>query len=162
MAELISMALTAADVKKFDEVPSPSKAPKFPFGLELHLDEKVLSKLGISTYMWNRNDVEHSYLLFKYKSRYVKVPIAYKVAVPFIEKYDRHKKQVFNEKRSYRFFWHIFKNCLLMGEIGMEIEQIFRDFLVIGKNEDGTPMTLGEKHDLALMQGNLKALPEVI
>ena len=124
--------------------------------------ERFLSKMGISTYMWNRDDETKAYLLFKYKSRYVKEPIAYKVAVPFIEKYDPSKKPVFNEKRSYRFFWHIFKNCLLMGEIGMEIEQIFRDFLVIGKNEDGSPLTLGEKHDQALVAGELKALPEVI
>ena len=124
--------------------------------------ERFLSKMGISTYMWNRDNTEKSYLLFKYKSKYVKEPIAYKVSVPFIEKFDKHKRPVFDEKRSYRFFWHIFKNCILMGEIGMEIEQIFRDFLVIGKHEDGTPMTLGEKHDIALTTGNLKALPEVI
>lgn len=124
--------------------------------------ERFLNKLNIHTFMWNRDDEKNAYLLFKYQSKHLKEPIGYKVSVPYIEKFDKHKKQVFNEKRSYRFFWHIFKNCMLMGEIGMEIEQIFRDFLVIGKYPDGTPMTLGEKHDMALAAGDLKALPSSI
>lgn len=124
--------------------------------------ERFLSKMGVATYMWNRDHPEKSFLLFKYQSKHLKEPIAYKVAVPFIEKYDKSKQLIHDEKRSYRFFWHIFKSCMLMGEIGMEVEQIFRDFLVIGKHEDGTPMTLGEKHDIALSRGDLKALPAEI
>lgn len=124
--------------------------------------EKFLQKMGITTYLWNRDDPSKAYLLFKYKSKYHPEPIAYKISIPFIEKFDPSKKPIFDDRRSFRFFWHIFKNSLLMGEIGMEIEQIFRDFLVIGKNEDGTPMTLGEKHDLLLGSGNLPALTSVI
>jgi len=120
--------------------------------------EKFLLKFNVKTFMWNRDTPEKSYLLFKYKSKYMPEPIAYKVTIPFIEK----KNNIYDETRSYRFFWHIFKNCMLMGEIGMETEQIFRDFLVIGTHEDGTPMNLGEKHDQALVAGELKALTSTI
>lgn len=126
--------------------------------------ERFLNKLDIKTFMWNRDTPESSYLLFKYKSKHLTEPIAYKVSVPFIEKRGahNHKEIKYDEKRSYRFFWHIFKNCMLMGEIGMEIEQIFRDFLVIGQHPDGSPLTLGEKHDISLASGDLKALPATI
>lgn len=124
--------------------------------------EKFLLKFGIKTFMWNRDSPENTYLLFKYNSTKTNEPMAFKVNVPFIEKYDPHKKPIYNEKRSYRFFWHIFKSCMLMSEIGMTVEQVFRDFLVIGKHPDGTPMTLGEKYDIALESGQLSAMPALI
>jgi len=54
--------------------------------------EQFLNKLKIHTFMWNRDDEKNSYLLFKYQSKHLKEPIGYKVTVPFIEKFDKHKK----------------------------------------------------------------------
>lgn len=52
-AKLISMARTAAEVKKdMAEMPSVApdgkyEGPKYPYGLCIHLDEDVLKKLGL-------------------------------------------------------------------------------------------------------------------
>lgn len=128
------------------------------------------SKFKISRYAWVRDIPEKAYLLFNFKSEFITDPISYKISIPFIErlppgmnpKYARDSDYYFDEPRAYRFAYHIIKAMLEMQSIGMKVEQIFRDFQVIDRHADGTPMTLGEKYDIQLMAGKLNAIPALL
>lgn len=115
--------------------------------------EELLSKFNITNTMWKRDDPQLSYFVFQKPFEGVAEKISYKVGVPFIE-----NKSGYNEVRSYRFFFHIFKAAMLNFEIGMEFEQIFGNYMVIGKLPDGTPQNIQDKVGEALVQGKVPAL----
>lgn len=123
--------------------------------------ESMLEKHHVHNFAWKREDPENSYLLFEKKFKEMQKSLIYKVQIPFIEKYHGQgykKHKVYDEKRSYRFFFHIFKSMLLNADIGMEFEMIFSNYLVIGKLPDGTPMTIQDKVGAALVQNKNPAL----
>jgi len=120
--------------------------------------EDLLSKFNITKTMWKRDDPQSSYFVFEKPYDGVKEAIAYKVGLPFIERKNRHGKTEYDEVRSYRFFFHIFKAAMLNFDIGMEFEQIFGNFMVVGKLPDGTPLSLQDKVSMALVQGKAPAL----
>jgi len=119
--------------------------------------EDLLSKFNITKTMWKRDEPMHSYFVFEKPFDGVKQAIAYKVGLPFIEKKTRYGKE-FDEVRSYRFFFHIFKAAMLNFDIGMEFEQIFGNFMIIGKLPDGSPMSIQDKITDNLMRGEQPAL----
>ena len=123
--------------------------------------EEMLEKYGVHNFAWKRDDPEQTYLLFEKKFKDMQKPLYYKVQVPFVEKYQGQgysKTKVYDEARSYRFFYHIFKSMLLNHDIGMEFEMIFSNYLVIGKLPDGTPQTIQDKVAISLLENKDPAL----
>ena len=121
--------------------------------------EAMLEKQGVHNFAWKREDPENTYLMFEKKFKSMTKSLFYKVQVPFVEKSQgKYKEPVYDEKRSYRFFFHIFKSMLLNEQIGMDFEMIFTNYLVIGKLPDGSPMTIQDKVSLALMDNKNPAL----
>lgn len=46
--KLVSLKMSKADVEKqYEAKPAAEDAPRYPYGMSLHLDEDTLSKLGI-------------------------------------------------------------------------------------------------------------------
>ena len=117
------------------------------------IEEMLETKFKVTTTLWKKEDPENTYFAFQYKTKHSDKPITYKVQVPFIEKSRRaeernkHSKIIstYDEKRSYRFFFHIFKAMMINTEIGMDFEQIMANYMVVGKLEDGTPVNVLEK-----------------
>lgn len=107
---------------------------------------------GITLTAWKREDPENTYFAFQHKSEGVDKPLTYKVQIPFIEKvvkenpHNRYsdKMNVYDEPRSYRFFYHILKSMMLNAQIGMTFEETFANYLVVGALPDGTPKTVQE------------------
>lgn len=123
--------------------------------------ESMLDKFKITKTMWYKEQPENTFLVFERRYQGVEKPLIYKVQVPFIEKkIGRYGEIEFDDKRSYRFFFHIFKALLLNSDIGMEFEQIFSNYLVIGKLPDGTPETIQDRVSQSLLSGKYPALEE--
>lgn len=121
--------------------------------------ETMLEKHDVRNFAWKRDNPELTYLLFEKKFGDMEKKLLYKVQVPFVEKSQgKYKESVYDEKRAYRFFFHIFKSMLLNYDIGMEFEMIFSNFLVIGQLPDGTPMTIQDKVGAALVENKNPAL----
>ena len=119
--------------------------------------EDLLAKFNITKTMWKRDEPNNSYFVFEKPFDGVKKAIAYKVGLPFIEKKTRGVVD-FDEIRSYRFFYHIFKAAMLNFDIGMEFEQIFGNFMVVDSLKDGTPLSIQDKIGQNLLEGNAPAL----
>lgn len=121
--------------------------------------EDLLAKFKITKTMWKRDDPTNSYFVFEKPFDGVKQALAYKVGLPHIEKQNKRERIVeFDEIRSYRFFYHIFKAAMLNFDIGMEFEQIFGNFLVVDSLKDGTPLSIQDKVSQNLLEGNSPAL----
>lgn len=124
--------------------------------------EAMLEKHAIRQIAWMRDSPDKSYVLFRRTIN--EQLLAYKVTIPFIEKEIQdpanryRKKTVYDEIRSYRFFFHIFKSAFLNTEIGMTFEEMFSNYMVIGQQEDGTPMTVQEKIQIAILD---KKIPQL-
>jgi len=121
----------------------------------------LLDKYKITKTMWVKDSPENSYIVFEKKFSGIDKSIAYKVQVPFIEKQTGskwNKTTEYDEVRSYRFFFHIFKSMLLNADIGMEFEQIFGNYMVIGALPDGTPQTIQDRITTSLMNAKNPAL----
>ncbi len=124
--------------------------------------ETMLEKhFGVTLTAWKREDHENTYFAFQYKSEGMEKSLTYKVQVPFIEKmagrgFDR--KAVYDEPRSYRFFFHIFKAMFLNTQIGMSFEETFSSYLVVGALPDGTPVNVQEKILERISDGKIPAL----
>lgn len=119
--------------------------------------EDLLAKFHITKTMWKRDEPNNSYFVFEKPFDGVKQALAYKVGLPFIEKKIRDVVE-FDEIRSYRFFFHIFKAAMLNFDIGMEFEQIFGNFLVVDSLKDGTPLSIQDKISQNLIEGKSPAL----
>jgi len=119
--------------------------------------EDLLAKFNITKTMWKRDEPNNSYFVFEKPFDGVKQALAYKVGLPFIEKSIRGDIE-FDEIRSYRFFFHIFKAAMLNFDIGMEFEQIFGNFLVVDSLQDGTPISIQDKISQNLIEGKSPAL----
>lgn len=115
--------------------------------------EDLLAKFNITNTMWKRDDPKLSYFVFQKPFEGIAEKIAYKVGVPFIE-----NKSGYNEVRSYRFFFHIFKAAMLNFDIGMEFEQIFGNYMVVGQLKDGTPESIQDRVVGQLLVGKHPAL----
>lgn len=125
--------------------------------------EELLEKFGCSTkFAWKRDDPENSYLMFQRDvdiEGMKKQAITYKVTIPFIEKTQgRYKQPIYDEKRSYRILFHVLKHNLLNTEVGMEFEQVFGNYIVVGQLPDGTPENVMDKIGGAIANGQLPAL----
>jgi len=121
-------------------------------------EEMLQKKFKVTRTMWKRDDPQMSYFVFEHRDGKGK-PYIYKIGIPFIEKkFGRYGEIQYDEVRSYRFFFHIFKAMMLNTEIGMEFSQIFSNFLVIGKTPDGTPISVQDKVLDAVADGKVPAL----
>ncbi len=121
--------------------------------------EVMLEKQGVKNFAWKRDDPNNTYLMFEKKFRSMTKALYYKVQVPFVEKTQgKYKDPIYDEKRAYRFFYHIFKSLMLNEQIGMDFEMIFSSYMVIGKLPDGTPTTIMDKVGAALVDNRNPAL----
>ena len=123
--------------------------------------EVFLDKYKITKTMWVKDNPENTYIVFEKKFPGIDKAIAYKVQVPFIEKKTGgkwNKTIEYDELRSYRFFFHIFKSMLLNADIGMEFEQIFGNYMVVGTLADGTPQTIQDRITTSLLNSKNPAL----
>ncbi len=142
-------------VKAYQDTGVPGNKTRFDV-------ESMLEKhYGVTLTAWKREDPKNTYFAFQYKSENMEKPLTYKVQVPFIEKmsgrgFDR--KAVYDEPRSYRFFFHIFKAMFLNTQIGMSFEETFSSYLVVGALPDGTPINVQEKILERISVGKVPAL----
>lgn len=120
-----------------------------PNKTRFEVEEMLQKSFAIKLTAWKREDPENTYFAFQHKSEGIEKPLTYKVQIPFIEK--SHKKNryadaesVYDEPRSYRFFYHILKSMMLNAQIGMTFEETFSNYLVVGALPDGTPTTVQE------------------
>lgn len=130
------------------------------------VEEMLEKNFGVTLTAWKREDAKNTYFAFQHKSDGVEKPLTYKVQVPFIEKAQRAQKgnryseltEVYDEPRSYRFFYHILKSMMLNAQIGMTFEETFSSYLVVGALPDGTPVNLQEKVLESISLGKTPAL----
>lgn len=123
-----------------------------PNKTRFEVEEMLQKNFGITMTAWKREDPENTYFAFQHKSQGVEKPLTYKVQIPFIEKRQRKVKNnrysdivaVYDEPRSYRFFYHILKSMMLNAQIGMTFEETFSSYLVVGALPDGTPTNVQE------------------
>ena len=127
--------------------------------------EELLEKFGCSNkFAWKRDNPESSFLAFQRDvdiEGIIKQPLTYKVSIPFIEKEKGNKwnkTQEYDEVRSYRMLFHILKHMLLNTDVGMEFEQVFGNYLVVGQLPDGTPQNIQDRIGDALIKGKVPAL----
>ena len=134
-------------VKNYLDTPVSSRKTRFD------TEELLENKFGVKKVMWKIESPENSYFAFQYTPEGMKEPLTYKIQVPFIEKQRRERKgnrysdliAVYDEKRSFRFFFHILKAMMLNTEIGMNFEQIMANYMVVAQLGDGTPVNVLDK-----------------
>lgn len=127
--------------------------------------EELLEKFGCSNkFAWKRDDPNDSYLAFQRDVNIEgieKQSLTYKVSIPFIEKATGNKWNKvtkYDEIRSYRMLFHILKHMLLNTDVGMEFEQVFGNYMVVGQLPNGNPMNVQDRIGEALLQGRAPAL----
>lgn len=149
-----SRAKTGTGESEADRTMIPDKKIKaydgsdVPANKSRHDVEYMLEKQGTKNFAWKKEDPQNTYLLFQVETEGQK--LTFKVTVPFIEKVDRtsptwSRKNVYDEVRSYRFFFHIFKSMLLNTQIGMSMQEVFGNYLVVGQLPNGDPMSVNDK-----------------
>ncbi len=137
-----------------------------PNKTRFEVEDMLEKNFGITLTAWKRENPENTYFAFQHKSEGIKKPLTYKVQIPFIEKNQRSIKnnrysdvvEVYDEPRSYRFFYHILKSMMLNAQIGMTFEETFSNYLVVGALPDGTPVNLQEKVLESIALGKTPAL----
>lgn len=123
--------------------------------------EDMLEQFGIKNTIWRRNDPKDTWLAFEFQKEDGQ-KLVFKINVPFVEKEaadpdNRGEKViVYDEIRSFRFFYHIFKAQLQNTELGMEFDQMFLQYLVVDRMKDGTLITA---HDQILQKIADKKIP---
>ncbi len=125
--------------------------------------EELLEKFDVKKFAWKRDEPENSFLIFERTEKFTgnERNVMYKVSIPFIEKSkggSHNKRFEYDEIRSYRIMYHILKHLLLNTDIGMEFEQAFGNYIVIGKQPNGDPMSIQDKIGTALANNELPAL----
>jgi len=123
-----------------------------PNKTRFEVEDMLEKNFGITLTAWKREKPENTFFAFQHKSDGIEKPLTYKVQIPFIEKSERAVKnnrysdivQVYDEPRSYRFFYHILKSMMLNAQIGMTFEETFSSYLVVGALPDGTPKNVQE------------------
>lgn len=122
--------------------------------------ETLLSKFNITKTMWKRDDPADTFFVFEKPFDGIQQPLSYKVSVPHIEKKTKHGRE-YDEVRAYRFFYHIFKACMMNFDIGMHFEQIFGNYLIVDSLKDGTPISVQDKIHKSLAAGHAPALVQL-
>lgn len=123
-----------------------------PNKTRFEVEDMLEKNFGITLTAWKREDPQNTYFAFQHKSEGIEKALTYKVQIPFIEKNERAVKNnrysdiiaVYDEPRSYRFFYHILKSMMLNAQIGMTFEETFSSYLVVGQLPDGTPKNVQE------------------
>lgn len=123
------------------------------------VEEMLEKKFEVKTTIWKKDDPENTWFGFQYHSKSSPEPITYKIQVPFIEKIvGKEKEKIYDEERSYRFFYHILKAMMLNTEIGMNFEQIMANYMVVGQLADGTPINVMDKVNEMIVNPDRKVL----
>lgn len=123
--------------------------------------EQLLEKFDVKKFAWKRDDPANSFVLFQRKEQFSgnEREVTYKVTIPFIEKITgREKHRDYDEVRSYRILFHILKHQLLNTDVGMEFEQVFGNYIVVGQLKDGTPQNVMDKIGQSIMDNGLPQL----
>ncbi len=137
-----------------------------PNKTRFEVEDMLQKNFDITITAWKREDPENTYFAFQHKSDGIEKPLTYKVQIPFIQKSERKIKnnrysdiiEVYDEPRSYRFFYHILKSMMLNAQIGMTFEETFSSYLVVGKLPDGTPKNVQEVLMEHIVSGKAPAL----
>ena len=125
--------------------------------------EELLEKFNVKKFAWKRDDPETSFVMFQRQEEFTGKykEVTYKVTIPFIEKESGNrynKTREYDEIRSYRILFHILKHQLLNTDVGMEFEQVFGNYIVVGQLPDGTPLNVQDKIGQTIMDKGLPAL----
>ena len=137
-----------------------------PNKTRFEVEDMLEKNFGITLTAWKRENPENTYFAFQHRSEGIEKPLTYKVQIPFIEKNQRKVKNnrysdiiaVYDEPRSYRFFYHILKSMMLNAQIGMTFEETFSSYLVVGALPDGTPKNVQEVLMERIADGKIPAL----
>ena len=118
--------------------------------------EELLDKFGVKKFAWKRDEPEDSFMMFQRIENFTgkNREVTYKVGIPFIEK----TKENYDEVRSYRILFHILKAMLLNTDVGMEFEQVFGNYIIVGQLPNGDPMNVQDKIAMALVDNKIPQL----
>jgi len=121
--------------------------------------EELLDKFGVKKFAWKRDDPMFSFMMFQRKENFTghNREVTYKITIPFIEKKEKGELE-FHEVRSYRILYHILKAMLLNTDVGMEFEQVFGNYIIVGQLPNGDPMNVQDKIAQALIDDKIPAL----
>lgn len=123
--------------------------------------EELLEKFGVKKFAWKRDEPDNSMLLFQRNEQFTGKDreVTYKITIPFIERSQgKYKDAIYDEVRSYRILFHILKAMLLNTDVGMEFEQVFGNYIIVGQLPDGSPMNVQDKIATALEQDKIPQL----
>jgi len=129
--------------------------------------EMLLEKFGVKKFAWKRDEPDNSMLLFQRQEQFTgkEREVTYKITIPFIERSKgKYKSAAYDEIRSYRILFHILKAMLLNTDVGMEFEQVFGNYIIIGQLPNGDPMNVQDKIATALIDDGvpkLEIIPDV-
>ena len=118
--------------------------------------EELLDKFGVKKFAWKRDDPQFSFMMFQRVETFTgnNREVTYKITIPFIE----NKHDEYDEIRSYRILFHILKAMLLNTDVGMEFEQVFGNYIIVGQLENGDPMNVQDKIAKALIDDKIPKL----
>ena len=118
--------------------------------------EELLDKFGVKKFAWKRDVPEDSFMMFQRIEDFTgkNREVTYKVRIPFIET----TKENYDEVRSYRILFHILKAMLLNTDVGMEFEQVFGNYIIVGQLPNGDPMNVQDKIAMALVDNKIPQL----
>lgn len=121
--------------------------------------EELLDKFGVKKFAWKRDDPMFSFMMFQRKEDFTghNREVTYKITIPFIEKNVKGEME-FHEVRSYRILYHILKAMLLNTDVGMEFEQVFGNYIIVGQLKNGDPMNVQDKIAEALIADKIPQL----
>lgn len=122
--------------------------------------EELLDKFGVKKFAWKRDVAEDSFMMFQRIENFTgnNREVTYKVGIPFIEKTQKGIVDTYDEVRSYRILFHILKAMLLNTDVGMEFEQVFGNYIIVGQLPNGDPMNVQDKIAMALVDDKIPQL----
>lgn len=123
--------------------------------------EELLEKFTVRKFAWKRDDPESSMLLFQRNEQFTgkEREVTYKITILYVERSQgKYKDAIYDEVRSYRILFHILKAMLLNTDVGMEFEQVFGNYIIVGQLPNGDPINVQDRIASALSDDKILKL----